>query len=34
MIEFLDDDHVIWKVFGKDGSGGKLLHDVKERSVG
>jgi len=32
-IEFLDDDHVIWKVFGKDGTGWKLLHDVKERRV-
>lgn len=32
-IEFLDDDHVIWKVFGKDGSGWKLLHDAKERRV-
>jgi hypothetical protein len=33
-IEFLDDDHVIWKVFAKDGSGWKLLHNVKEHRVG
>ncbi len=32
-IEFVNDDHVIWKVFGKDGNGWKLLHDVKERRV-
>jgi hypothetical protein len=32
-IEFLDDDHVLWKVFGKEGNEWKLLHDVKEHRV-
>jgi hypothetical protein len=32
-LEFVDDDHLIWKLFSKDGTDWKQMVDVKERRV-